>query len=110
MSSLRIFLFAVALLGLALGGVAPWLGFAERQELIWGLAAAVVLVSLMGEIFSSLSRGELGLDIVAGLSISAALLFGESLAAGVVASFAIGASRRGSHGCSGWSSATRPTR
>jgi cation transport ATPase len=37
------------------------------------------------EILRSIGRGEVGLDIVAALSMSAALVFGETLAAAVVA-------------------------
>ncbi len=85
LSSFRIFLFAVALLGLSAGFAAPLAGLADWQGLIWGAAAALVLASLLSEIVTSLARGEVGLDIVAGLSISAALVFGETLAAGVVA-------------------------
>ena len=49
------------------------------------MAAGAVLAVLLVEIATSLLKGEVGLDIVAGLSISAALGFGETLAAGVVA-------------------------
>ena len=44
-----------------------------------------VLAALLVEIVRSLLKGEVGLDIVAALSMSAALLFGETLAAAVVA-------------------------
>jgi hypothetical protein len=63
----------------------PQLGLGGLQGLIWGVAAGVVLAALLSEIVTSLARGEVGLDLVAGLSISAALAFGETLAAGVVA-------------------------
>ena len=79
------FLFAVAALGLVAGFAAPYLGFAALRPWIWGVAAGLVLISLLSEIITSLLKGEVGLDIVAGLSISAALAFGETLAAGVVA-------------------------
>jgi hypothetical protein len=62
------------------------------------------LIALCLEIIRSLMKGEVGLDIVAALSMSAALLFGETLAAAVVAlmysggtfleSFAQGRARR----------------
>jgi len=81
----RIFLFGVAFLGLAGGIAAPQLGLAGFQDLIWGVAEGLVLAALLSEIVTSLLRGEVGLDLVAGLSISAALAFGETLAAGVVA-------------------------
>lgn len=85
MNPVRIALFAVACVGLILGLAAPFAGLAHWQTFIWGAAAAVVLASLLGEIAMSLARGEVGLDLVAGLSISAALAFGETLASGVVA-------------------------
>ena len=85
MSRFRIFLFGLAFLGLAGGIAAPQFGLAGFQALIWGVAAGLVLAALLSEIVTSLSRGEVGLDLVAGLSISAALAFGENLAAGVVA-------------------------
>ena len=65
--------------------LAPFVGLAAFQGWIWGLAAGAVLAVLLYEIVTSLLAGEVGLDIVAGLSISAALAFGETLAAGVVA-------------------------
>jgi hypothetical protein len=42
-----------------------------------------VLAALCVEIVRSLWKGDVGLDIVAALSMSAALLFGETLAAAV---------------------------
>jgi heavy metal translocating P-type ATPase len=81
----RILLFAIAFLGLAGGFAAPSLGAGDFAGLVWGAAAGLVLAALLAEIMSSLARGEVGLDMVAGLSISAALIFGETLAAGVVA-------------------------
>ena len=44
-----------------------------------------MLAALLAEIVTSLRRGDLGLDIVAALSMTAALVFGEKLAAAVVA-------------------------
>lgn len=85
MSLLRIVLFAIAAVGLAAGFLVPYLGFEWLRPWIWGVAAGLVLLSLLSEIVTSLLEGEVGLDIVAGLSISAALVFGEPLAAGVVA-------------------------
>lgn len=85
MNPIRIALFAIAVAGLAGGLLAPHLGLAPYQGWIWGAAAAAVLAVLLGEIATSLARGEVGLDLVAGLSITAALAFGETLAAGVVA-------------------------
>jgi heavy metal translocating P-type ATPase len=65
------------------------------------------LAALVAEILRSLWRGEVGLDLVAALSMTAALAFGETLAAAVVAvmyaggtfleSFAEGRARREMH-------------
>lgn len=44
-----------------------------------------VLLALLAEIVTSLRRGDLGLDIVAALSMTGALLVGETLAAAIVA-------------------------
>ncbi len=44
-----------------------------------------VLAALLAEIVTSLRRGDYGLDVVAAVSMSAALAFGETLAAAVVA-------------------------
>jgi hypothetical protein len=44
-----------------------------------------VLLALLIEIVASLRHGEVGLDIVAALSMTAALVLGEELAAAVVA-------------------------
>jgi len=85
LNPIRITLFVIAVAGLAGGLLAPYTGLGPFQGWIWGAAAGAVLAVLLVEIVTSLARGEVGLDIVAGLSISAALVFGETLAAGVVA-------------------------
>jgi heavy metal translocating P-type ATPase len=73
------------LLGLAFGAAAHWLGSPQLAVWVWGIATAPVLAALLWQIVSSLRRGDLGLDIVAALSMSAALIFGETLAGNVVA-------------------------
>ncbi|AXK84183.1 cadmium-translocating P-type ATPase [Pseudolabrys taiwanensis] len=71
--------------GLALG-VAAWLGGpAGWADAIWTAVTLPVLLVLVVEIVASLRRGDVGLDIVAALSMSAALLVGEALAAAIVA-------------------------
>ena len=101
---LNIALIAIALLGLV-AGVGLWLASqTDLAKLFWTAGVIPVLVALVVEIIRSLWRGEVGLDIVAALSMSAALLFGETLAAAVVAlmysggtfleSFAQGRARR----------------
>ena len=55
------------------------------SDWIWAACSFPVLLALLIEIVTSLRRGDVGLDIVAALSMSAALVFGEELAAVVVA-------------------------
>lgn len=78
------------LLGAALTGLMAGLGlhFSGRPELaqtVWFAGVVPVLAALAVEILRSLARGEMGLDIVAALSMTAALIFGEEPAAAVVA-------------------------
>ena len=84
MNNFKLLLAAVSAAGLLLGLLAPALGIGSLQAAIWGTAAGFVLVPLLHEIAISLSKGEWGLDIVAALSMSVAILFGETLAAAVV--------------------------
>ncbi|MFN0191717.1 MAG: heavy metal translocating P-type ATPase [Aestuariivirga sp.] len=78
--------FKTALFGLALAGLgAGLLGPAEWRIVALQAVSIFVLAVLFREIALSLWRGEFGLDFVAALSISAALAFGEPLAASVVA-------------------------
>lgn len=81
----KIGLLAVAAAGLVLGLVFHLAGQAGVARLLWAVATAPVLIALLVQIVRSLFRGELGLDIVAALSMSAALAFGETLAAVIVA-------------------------
>jgi heavy metal translocating P-type ATPase len=71
--------------GLAGGFVALWAGLAVWPDAIWAAATVPVLLALVAEIVTSLRRGDVGLDVVAGLSMTAALVFGEELAAAIVA-------------------------
>lgn len=75
----------VALAGLLLGLVLRLSGQADTAGIAWGLGVLPVLAALLVEILRSLRRGEVGLDIVAALSMSATLVLGETLAAAVVA-------------------------
>lgn len=62
--------------------------FGGRPDLastIWFVGVVPVPAALVMEILRSLSRGDVGLDIVTALSMAAALTFGETLAAAVVA-------------------------
>ncbi|MGY9047664.1 MAG: heavy metal translocating P-type ATPase [Rhodobacterales bacterium] len=101
---LKTFLLALAALGLIAGIALFYAGQPELAALAWSAGVLPVLAALVVEILRSLLKGEAGLDIVAALSMSAALLFGEPLAASVVAlmysggtfleSFAEGRARR----------------
>lgn len=80
----------VALLAAALGGLSAGIllylvGGRGSADFVWGFATLPVLFSLLVQIVTSLRRGDAGLDIIAALSMSAALAFGEPLAANVVA-------------------------
>ncbi|OYX44519.1 MAG: cadmium-translocating P-type ATPase [Rhodobacterales bacterium 32-67-9] len=104
--------FKTAILLLAAAGLIAGLallaaGKGELADAVWIAGVAPALAALVVEILRSLRRGEVGLDIVAALSMTAALVFGETLAAAVVAvmysggtfleSFAEGRARREMH-------------
>ncbi|NWG25322.1 MAG: cadmium-translocating P-type ATPase [Pseudorhodoplanes sp.] len=102
--SLRPILIALAALGLAAGFALRVAGLPEWSGPLWAATAIPVLIALLFEIVTSLRAGKVGLDIVAALSMTAALVFGEYLAAAIVAlmysggqyleSFAEGRARR----------------
>ncbi|MBU2961360.1 cadmium-translocating P-type ATPase [Citreicella sp. C3M06] len=75
----------LALAGLIAGLALHLSGQAGLATLAWWAGVLPALAALVIEIARSLGRGETGLDIVAALSMSAALGFGETLAAAVVA-------------------------
>ena len=81
----RPFLAGLAAIGLLAGIIAKVAGRDAGAAAIWAAATVPVLLALLVEIVTSLRRGEVGLDIVAGLSMAAALIFGEYLAAAIVA-------------------------
>ena len=82
---LRPFLVAWPLIGLAAGLAASLAGNDSLAAVLWIAAAGPVLVALLAEIVDGLRRGDFGLDIVAALSMSAAIAIGEHLAAAIVA-------------------------
>ena len=100
-------LLLFALTGLLAGIILYFSGNSNLATIAWFVGVLPVLVALLLDIVRSLWRGEVGLDIVAALSMSAALTFGETLAAAVVAvmysggtfleSFAEGRARREMH-------------
>lgn len=104
--------FKTAILLLAaiclIGGLAFYVGgLSDIAALFWVAGVVPALAALVVEIGRSIRSGEVGLDIVAALSMIAALVFGETLAAAVVAlmysggtfleSFAEGRARREMH-------------
>lgn len=78
-------LVAIPSFGLPLGLALSWAGYPGPAALVYILTTLPVLTKLVGDILSSFARGEFGLDIIAALSMSAALIFGQELAAAVVA-------------------------
>lgn len=84
MTGFRIGLVAIALVGLLLGLVTPWLQLGKWSAAIHSAATLPILVALIAEIVTSLRRGQIGLDVVAAISMAAALGFGEALAGNVV--------------------------
>jgi heavy metal translocating P-type ATPase len=81
----RPFLAGLAASGLLAGIAAKVAGRDEAAAAVWAAATLPVLIALLVEIVTSLRRGEVGLDIIAGLSMATALIFGENLAAAIVA-------------------------
>jgi heavy metal translocating P-type ATPase len=84
-SLLRPFLITFPFAGLVLGFAFLATGHGAWSGWIWAASAGPVLLALLVQIITSLRRGDVGLDIVAALSMTAALMFGEYLAAAVVA-------------------------
>ncbi|WP_422074168.1 heavy metal translocating P-type ATPase [Tranquillimonas rosea] len=78
-------LLSIALAGLGLGLGLRFAGQDSAAPVGYWVGVLPVLAALMVEIARSIRRGEVGLDIVAALSMTAALAFGEALAAAVVA-------------------------
>ena len=78
-------LLLVALSSLLTGLALYVSGQASIAEIVWFAGVLPVLAALLVEIVRSLRKGDVGLDIVAALSMTAALVFGETMAAAVVA-------------------------
>jgi heavy metal translocating P-type ATPase len=82
---LRRGLIIVALLGFALGSAATMLNAPQAAQWSWRLGAAPVLVGLSIAIVRDVLAGRMGVDVIAFLSMAAALALGENLAAVIVA-------------------------
>jgi hypothetical protein len=74
---LNIGLLAIALIGPVSARGLLGVGQPVFASIIWSTADIPVLAALVLEISRSLSKGKDGLDIVAALSMSAVLLFGD---------------------------------
>ena len=82
---LKTALLAISFLSLLSGGGFWIAGLPESAHLAWSVGVIPVFAALVTEIVRSLTQGRVGLDIVAALSMSAALVFGEALASAIVA-------------------------
>ena len=78
-------LIAIALGALLLGSAAALSGRSELARWIWGAGTAPVALSLLLSMARDLLAGRMGVDAVAFVSMSAALLLGETLAGVIVA-------------------------
>jgi len=78
-------LVTIAVLGLAAGIVARAAGDPRVARLCWTLATAPVIIGLAVSIVRDFLAGRLGVDVIALLSMTAALALGEPLAGAVVA-------------------------
>jgi heavy metal translocating P-type ATPase len=81
----RPLLAGLAAAGLLAGLAARFAGLGAWSGAIWAVGTVPILLALLAEIVTSLRRGDVGLDIVAALSMTAALAVGENLAAAIVA-------------------------
>jgi cation transport ATPase len=78
-------LLAVAGLGL-IGGATAWLAGSQNEAgWIWAGATVPVLVVVLAGMVRALFRGDVGVDLIAVLSMAGALLLGEELAGVVIA-------------------------
>jgi cation transport ATPase len=78
-------LVVVAVSGLFAAFAVSWTSWPPAPQLVWTAATIPVLTALIVRAGRSMFHGDFGLDIVAALSMTVALAFGETLAANVVA-------------------------
>ena len=81
----RYLLLAAAVLPLAVGLLLQLMGMKGAASAAFAVGTAPVLAVLLLDIARSLRAGRFGLDVLAALSMAAALAFGEPLAGNVVA-------------------------
>ena len=75
----------VALIGVLAGLILTGLGQGSLATWIWGIASMPVLFALLAQIAIALPKGEVGLDVLAAVSMGTAVGLGQSLAGNVVA-------------------------
>lgn len=78
-------LAALALAGLCVGGGVRLAGHAHLADEIWGVIAALSVVPLGLAVLRSLKRRDVGVDAIALVAITTAVVLGEELAAAIVA-------------------------
>src|SRR3954452_1961892 len=83
-SSERLLVF-VPLLAILAGAAFAWSGNLRAAQGLWAAGTTPVLLALLISAVFSLSRGGIGLDIIAALAMGSALVGGEYLAGIVVA-------------------------
>ncbi len=81
---LRRALVLSAVSGLVVGGGCAALGYPRTAHVAWSLGTIPVALGLLLSMIRDLRAGRVGVDAIAFLSMSAALVMGESLAAAVV--------------------------
>ena len=81
----RRWLAVLPLAGLSAGLLAQALGRPDFATAAWAFATLAVLAVLLTQVVTSLARGDVGLDLVALLSMGGALLLGQTLAGAVIA-------------------------
>lgn len=74
----------ISLFGIALGAAFSLAGNPSLGDDVWAATIAVMLVPLFVEMIAAFRRGQFGVDIIAFLSMSSALLVGEYLAGAIV--------------------------
>ncbi len=82
---LNLLLAAAILVALAVGGVLALTGHDREADILWAIATAAVLVPLAVDVTRSLLRGDVGVDAIALVAITGALLLDEYLTGAIIA-------------------------
>ena len=81
----EVFLFAFSLAALLLGGCFALAGISQIADYCWLIGTACVLVWLMVIIVAAITKGTVGLDVIAAFSMIGSLYLGELLTGNVIA-------------------------